>query len=76
MVLKIYICVAFNNHGMLTCEFHRWVWSFAGEQAGLEESVEMGGAGYPALVALNMKKSAVSHMRSGFSKEFINEFLG
>lgn len=53
-----------------------WVWSFAGEQAALEESLEMGGAGYPALVALNMKKSAVSHMRSGFTKDFISEFLG
>lgn len=53
-----------------------WVWSFAGEQAGLEESLEMGGAGYPALVALNMKKSAISHMRSGFTKDLINEFLG
>ena len=52
------------------------MWSFAGEQAGLEESLEMGGAGYPALVALNMKKSAISHMRSGFTKDLINEFLG
>jgi len=52
-----------------------WVWSFAGEQDKLQEAVEIGGAGYPALVALNIKKKAVLHHRGGFSKDSINEFL-
>ena len=53
----------------------RWVWSFAGEQDKLEASLELGGAGYPALAAVNVKKNAVLHHRGGFSKDSINEFL-
>lgn len=52
-----------------------WAWSFAGEQDKLQEALEVGGAGYPALVALNIKKNAVLHHRGGFSKDSINEFL-
>jgi len=52
-----------------------WVWSFAGEQDKLEASLELGGAGYPALAAVNVKKNAVLHHRGGFSKDSINEFL-
>lgn len=52
-----------------------WVWSFAGEQDKLQDVLEIGGAGYPALVALNFKKNAVLHHRGGFSNEGINEFL-
>jgi len=52
-----------------------WAWSFAGEQDKLEAAVEVGGAGYPTIVALNIKKNAVLHHRGGFSKDSINEFL-
>ncbi|XP_063691371.1 protein disulfide-isomerase A6 homolog [Bolinopsis microptera] len=52
-----------------------WAWSFAGEQDKLEAAIEVGGAGYPTIVALNIKKNAVLHHRGGFSKDSINEFL-
>jgi len=52
-----------------------WAWSFAGEQDKLEAALEVGGAGYPTIVALNIKKKAVLHHRGGFSKDSINEFL-
>jgi len=52
-----------------------WVWTAPGEQDKLQEALEVGGAGYPALAALNIKKTAVLHHRGGFSADSINEFL-
>ena len=51
------------------------MWSAPGEQDKLQEALEIGGAGYPALAALNIKKTAVLHHRGGFSSDSINEFL-
>ncbi|KAK7091295.1 protein disulfide-isomerase A6 homolog [Littorina saxatilis] len=52
-----------------------WLWAEAGSQPALEESIEVGGFGYPALAALNTRKMKYSLMRGQFSEKGINEFL-
>ncbi|XP_047520088.1 protein disulfide-isomerase A6 homolog [Pieris napi] len=52
-----------------------WVWSEAGAQPSLEESLEMGGFGYPAMAVVNAKKLKFSTLRGSFSETGINEFL-
>ncbi|CAH0558997.1 unnamed protein product [Brassicogethes aeneus] len=52
-----------------------WVWSEGGAQIELENAVEVGGFGYPALVVANYKKSKISVFRGSFSIEGISEFL-
>ncbi|CAK1544427.1 unnamed protein product [Leptosia nina] len=52
-----------------------WVWSEAGAQSSLEESLEMGGFGYPAMAVVNAKKLKFSTLRGSFSETGINEFL-
>ncbi|XP_022126074.1 protein disulfide-isomerase A6 homolog [Pieris rapae] len=52
-----------------------WVWSEAGAQTSLEESLEMGGFGYPAMAVVNAKKLKFSTLRGSFSETGINEFL-
>ena len=47
----------------LLCSF---VWAGAGKQADLEKQVGVGGYGYPAMVALNVKKGAYAPLRSAF----------
>lgn len=44
----------------------RYVWASAGKQPALEQAVGVGGYGYPAMVALNVKKSVFAPMRSAF----------
>lgn len=41
----------------------------------LEKHVGVGGYGYPALVALNIKKGAYAPLRSAFEKDQIIEFV-
>jgi len=55
--------------------FFRWVWSEAGSQTDLEEKLEIGGFGYPALAVLSPKKLKFSLMRGSFSTEGVKEFL-
>lgn len=52
-----------------------WVWAEAGAQLGLEESLELGGFGYPAMAVVNAKKLKFSTLRGSFSETGINEFL-
>lgn len=52
-----------------------WLWAEAGAQPDVEEGLEIGGFGYPALAAINAKKLKYSLMRGSFSYEGINEFL-
>lgn len=52
-----------------------WVWSEAGSQLEVEESLEIGGFGYPALAVVNAKKMKYSLMRGSFSESGINSFL-
>lgn len=46
--------------------FCSYVWAAAGKQADLEQQVGVGGYGYPALVALNVKKGVYAPLRSAF----------
>ncbi|KAL1123640.1 hypothetical protein AAG570_002716 [Ranatra chinensis] len=52
-----------------------WVWSEAGSHPELENALEIGGFGYPAMAVLNAKKMKYSILRGSFSKDGINEFL-
>lgn len=52
-----------------------WVWSEAGAQSDLENALDIGGFGYPAMAVINVKKMKYSLLRGAFSKEGINEFL-
>lgn len=52
-----------------------WVWSEAASLADLESSVEVGGFGYPALVAVNGRKGAFSTLKGSFSKTGVREFV-
>lgn len=55
--------------------FSSWVWAEAGAQSSLEESLEMGGFGYPAMAVVNAKKLKFSTLRGSYSETGINEFL-
>ncbi|KAF4523487.1 hypothetical protein B566_EDAN004556 [Ephemera danica] len=52
-----------------------WVWSEAGKHPDLEEVLEIGGFGYPAMAVVNSKKMKYSILRGSFSEDGINEFL-
>lgn len=52
-----------------------WVWCEAGAQPSIEEALEIGGFGYPALAAVNVKKMKYSLLKGSFSHDGINEFL-
>jgi protein disulfide-isomerase A6 len=53
---------------LFPCSF---VWSAAGKQDELEKQVGVGGYGYPAMVALNVKKGAYAPLRSAFQRDQI-----
>eukprot|EP01018_Ginkgo_biloba_P003409 Gb_35388 [translate_table: standard] len=52
-----------------------YVWAAAGKQPALEKAVGVGGYGYPALVALNIKKGVYAPLRSAFEMEHVVEFV-
>ncbi|CAB3373415.1 Hypothetical predicted protein [Cloeon dipterum] len=52
-----------------------WVWTEAGKQPALEDGLEIGGFGYPAMAVVNAKKMKFSILRGSFSADGINEFL-
>lgn len=52
-----------------------WLWSEAGQQSDLENALDIGGFGYPALAVVNSKKLKYSILRGSFSKNGISEFL-
>ncbi|XP_061962314.1 protein disulfide isomerase-like 2-3 [Populus nigra] len=54
---------------------YSYVWAAAGKQPDLENRVGVGGYGYPALVALNVKKGAYAPLKSAFELEHIIEFV-
>ncbi|KAL0301756.1 UNVERIFIED_CONTAM: protein disulfide isomerase-like 2-3 [Sesamum radiatum] len=54
---------------------NNYVWAAAGKQPDLEKHVGVGGYGYPALVALNLKKKAYAPLRSAFERDHIIEFV-
>ncbi|GER48232.1 protein disulfide isomerase family [Striga asiatica] len=54
---------------------YSYLWAAAGKQPDLEKHVGVGGYGYPALVALNLKKKAYAPLKSAFELEHIIEFV-
>lgn len=52
-----------------------YLWMEAMAQPELEEAVEIGGFGYPAMAAINVRKMKYSLLRGSFSYEGVNEFL-
>ncbi|XP_068645043.1 protein disulfide isomerase-like 2-3 [Aristolochia californica] len=54
---------------------YSFVWTAAGKQPDLEKQVGVGGYGYPALVALNVKKGAYAPLRSAFELDQVVEFV-
>lgn len=52
-----------------------WLWAEGGQQTKVEEALEIGGFGYPAMSAVNYKKMKFTSLRGSFSKEGIHEFL-
>ncbi|KAG8364554.1 hypothetical protein BUALT_Bualt18G0009200 [Buddleja alternifolia] len=52
-----------------------YLWAAAGKQPDLEKHVGVGGYGYPALVALNLKKKAYAPLKSAFERDQIIEFV-
>ncbi|XP_022083302.1 protein disulfide-isomerase A6-like [Acanthaster planci] len=52
-----------------------WVWAEAGAQPELENSLGIGGFGYPAMAVLNGRKMTYTKLKGPFSKEGIHEYL-
>lgn len=52
-----------------------WLWTEAGSQLKLEDAIEVGGFGYPAMAAVSVKKAKFAHLKGSFSFDGINEFL-
>ncbi|KAL6538194.1 Protein disulfide-isomerase 2-3 [Orobanche gracilis] len=54
---------------------YSYLWVAAGKQPDFEKHVGVGGYGYPALVALNLKKKAYAPLKSAFERDQIIEFV-
>lgn len=52
-----------------------WVWAEAGAQPAVEEALNIGGFGYPAMAAVNTRKMKFSPLKGSFSEKGLNEFL-
>lgn len=52
-----------------------WIWSEAGAQPKLEDALGIGGFGYPALAAVNVRKKKYVILRGSFDKTGIDELL-
>lgn len=52
-----------------------WLWAEAMTQSGVEDALDIGGFGYPAMAAVSIKKMKFSLLRGSFSNDGINEFL-
>ena len=52
-----------------------WLWTEAGKQPEIENALGIGGFGYPAMAAVNMRKGKYITMRGSFSENGLNEFL-
>ncbi|MGH0149717.1 UNVERIFIED_CONTAM: hypothetical protein FKN15_052002 [Acipenser sinensis] len=52
-----------------------WLWTEAGVQMDLEQSLGIGGFGYPAMAAINYRKMKFALLKGSFSEQGIHEFL-
>lgn len=53
----------------------RWLWSVGGAQIKFEDSLNVGGYGYPAMAAIHTGKGLVSLLKGRFDQKGIVEFL-
>ncbi len=52
-----------------------WLWTEAGKHKELENSLSVGGFGFPAFTAVNSRKGKFVLMRGSFGESGIREFL-
>ena len=52
-----------------------WVWLEGGSNQDLEQALDVGGFGYPALVAVNARKAVYSSMRGPYNAHGIKDFI-
>jgi len=52
-----------------------WAWTAAGQQPELEKILNVGGSGYPMLVAMNLRKEVYALNMGAFNEESIRPFL-
>jgi len=52
-----------------------WLWTQGGDHLNVEEALDIGGFGYPAMAAVNLKKGKYSLFRGSFSADGVSEFL-
>jgi len=52
-----------------------WVWTAAGIHGKLQETLGVGGFGFPAMAVVNVRKKVFVGLRGAFSKEGIDELL-
>ena len=52
-----------------------YLWAAAGKQPGLEDKFEVGGYGYPALVAYSPKRGVYVPMREALEKQHLQDFI-
>ena len=52
-----------------------WLWSEGAAQSKLEESVDVGGFGYPAMAVVSAKKAKYSILTGSFGHDGVHEFL-
>lgn len=73
--IKCFEILTFGSENILVITpklmFYSYVWAASGKQPDLEKSVGVGGYGYPALVALNVKKGIYTPLKSAFELDHI-----
>jgi protein disulfide-isomerase A6 len=52
-----------------------WVWTTAGLQRKFEQAFDVGGFGFPAMVAINAKKKKFATLRGAYTKTSVQEFV-
>lgn len=52
-----------------------WIWAEAGAQTKLEDALGMGGFGYPAMAAVNVRKMKYATLKGPFDSAGVDEFL-
>ena len=52
-----------------------WVWAVGGQQPAVEQALDVGGFGYPALAAFNSNKKKFAVMRGAYTEKSIKEFV-
>ena len=59
----------------MTTQGWGWVWSEGAAQLDLEQAMDIGGFGYPAMAVLSNKKMKYSVLTGSFGKDGVSEFL-